>query len=60
MREEFDDFFALFSLCFQSWLFLIRCRHGAVLDMAGLSRLTAGVDVDVVAGGSDPRTNDTG
>ena len=38
------------SLCFESWLLLIRCPHGTVVEMAGLSRLTAGVDVEGAAG----------
>ena len=48
------------SLCFESWLLLTGCAHGTALDMVGLSRLTAEVDVDVAAGGSVPRTNGTG
>ena len=54
-EEEFDDHSEPRSL-----LRLIRCPHGTLLDMAGLSCLTAGVDVDVAAGESAPRTNGIG
>ena len=33
--------------------------HCTVLDMAVLSRMTAEMDVDVTAGGSDPRSRGT-
>ena len=56
-REWLGEHLLHSTLCFKPFvLLLIRCPHGTVLlDMVGLDRMAAGMDVDEAAGLENPR-----